>query len=59
LGWAEYWYNTNYHSSLKITPFEAFYGRTPPVLIRGDVSHSAVEEVNRLTAERNDMIKEM
>lgn len=29
------------------------------MLIRGDANHSAVEEVNRLTAERNDMIKEM
>jgi hypothetical protein len=59
LSWAEYWYNTNYHASLKTTPFEALYGRTPPVLVKGDVSLSAVEEVNRLTAERNAMLKEM
>ncbi|MCH81990.1 enzymatic polyprotein, partial [Trifolium medium] len=59
LSWVEYWYNTNYHVSLKSTPFEVLYGKTPPTLIRGDVSHSAVEEVNRLTAERNDMLKEM
>jgi hypothetical protein len=50
LSWAEYWYNTNYHASLKSTPFEALYGRSPPVLIRGDVNLSAVEEVNKLTA---------
>jgi hypothetical protein len=59
LAWAEYWYNTNYHASLKSTPFEALYGRVPPVLIRGDVSLSAVEEVNKLTAERNVMLREM
>jgi hypothetical protein len=59
LSWAEFWYNTNYHASIKSTPFEALYGRSPPVLIRGDVSLSAVDEVNKLTAERNEMIKEM
>jgi hypothetical protein len=59
LAWAEYWYNTNYHASLKSTPFEALYGRVPPVLIKGDVSLSAVEEVNKLTAERNVMLREM
>lgn len=57
--WAEYWYNTNYHSSVKTTPFEALYGRPPPVLIKGDVHHSSVDEVSRLTAERNDMVREL
>lgn len=56
LSWAEYWYNTNYHSSLKTTPFRALYGREP-VIIRGDVHHSLVEEVDRSTADRNDMLR--
>ncbi|KAI5410675.1 hypothetical protein KIW84_055987 [Lathyrus oleraceus] len=55
----EFWYNTNYHASLKSTPFEALYGRRPPVLVRGDVHLSAVEEVNKLTAERKEMIRKM
>ncbi|XP_050942184.1 transposon Tf2-1 polyprotein isoform X1 [Cucumis melo] len=33
LHWAEYWYNTTYHSSIGITPFQAVYGRLPPPLI--------------------------
>ncbi|PNY04175.1 hypothetical protein L195_g000590 [Trifolium pratense] len=33
--------------------------RPPPVLIKGDMTHSAVEEVNRLIAEKNDMPREM
>ena len=27
---AEYWFNTNYHSSARMTPFEALYGYPPP-----------------------------
>ncbi|KAA0045216.1 Ty3/gypsy retrotransposon protein [Cucumis melo var. makuwa] len=33
LHWAEYWYNTTYHSSIGITPLQAVYGRLPPPLI--------------------------
>ncbi|XP_019450597.1 PREDICTED: uncharacterized protein LOC109352871 [Lupinus angustifolius] len=32
LSLAEYWYNTNHHSTLQVTPFEALYGRPPPTL---------------------------
>ncbi|MCI11884.1 hypothetical protein A2U01_0032986, partial [Trifolium medium] len=30
--WAEYWFNTNYHTSTDKTPFEIVYGRAPPHL---------------------------
>lgn len=33
LSWAELWYNTTFHSSIGITPFEALYGRPPPPLL--------------------------
>lgn len=33
LHWAEYWFNTNWHSATKVTPFEAVYGRSPPQLL--------------------------
>ena len=29
---AEFWFNFNFHTSLKLTPFEAFYGFPPPTL---------------------------
>jgi transposase InsO family protein len=44
---AEYWYNTSFHSSLKLTPFEALYGRSPPNLrtyISGSTSVAALDD---------------
>ena len=34
MSWAEFWYNTTFHASTKITPFRAVYDRDPPLLIR-------------------------
>lgn len=59
ISWVEYWYNTNYHSSLKMTPFETLYGRKPLVLVRGNENSTIVDEVQMLTKERNDMLSEL
>jgi ribosomal protein L21E len=52
LSWAEYWYNTTWHASTKMTPFEAVYGIPPPRLltyILGTTKLEAVDEVLRST----------
>ena len=33
LSWAEYCYNTSFHTALRATPFEVVYGRRPPPLL--------------------------
>jgi hypothetical protein len=47
LAMAEYWYNTNYHASSKLTPFETLYGILPPKLIEyipGTSRNQAVDD---------------
>ncbi|GJV94168.1 retrotransposon protein [Tanacetum coccineum] len=51
LSLAEWWYNTNYHSVLKTTPYEVLYGQTPPIHIPYVSGESRVDTIDRtLTA---------
>jgi len=58
LSWAEFWYNTNYHGSIIMTPFKALYGREPPPLLRGGME-SMVEDVKLMLHDRNQMLEEL
>ncbi len=42
----EYWFNTNYHTSTKNTPFKAFYGYPPPRLLEYILGTTQVEAVD-------------
>ncbi|RVW14863.1 Transposon Tf2-11 polyprotein [Vitis vinifera] len=47
LAWAEYWYNTTYHASTKMTPYQALYGRLPPLIPAYPEGLSPVHEVDQ------------
>ena len=48
LALAEYWYNTNYHSTLDITPFQALFGIPPPLLIPYIPGDSPIATVDQM-----------
>jgi hypothetical protein len=49
---AEWWYNTNFHTSLNITPFEALYGYASPQLALGTVPKGNNQAVSGVLNER-------
>lgn len=53
---AEYWYNTTFHSATQITPFEAVYGRPPPLHLPYLPEESKVEVVAKSLHDHEDMI---
>lgn len=53
---AEFWYNTTFHTATQTTPFEAVYGRPPPLHLPYLPGESKVEVVAKSLQEREDMI---
>ncbi|KAL5570094.1 hypothetical protein UlMin_026669 [Ulmus minor] len=59
LAWAEYWYNTSFHSSTRCTPFRALYGRDPPPLIRFERGTASVSLVEQLMEDRDAILDDL
>ncbi|GAA0168270.1 hypothetical protein LIER_40531 [Lithospermum erythrorhizon] len=55
LSLAEYWYNRNYHSSLKKSPFEALYGYKPPLLAGTPYLKEVQIEAKDMVAQRRQL----
>jgi hypothetical protein len=53
---AEYWFNTNYHTSTKLSPFEALYGYSPPRLIEFVPGLTRVAAVEDLLEHRQQVV---
>ena len=53
---AEYWFNTNYHSATKITPYEAVYGFPPPRLMDYIPGTTQVADVDSLLQSRQQIL---
>ncbi|GJX31775.1 retrotransposable element Tf2 [Tanacetum coccineum] len=54
---AEFWYNTSKHSSIKVSPYEAVYGQTPPLHNPYVAGESVVESVDRSLQARENAIE--
>jgi hypothetical protein len=59
LAWAEYCYNTSYHSALRATPFEVVYGRPPPPILPVDPATARTEAAGELLPNRDEMLAEV
>jgi hypothetical protein len=57
--WAEYWFNTTFHSSTEKTPFEIVYGRPPPTLTRWLQGETRVEAVQRDLIDRDEALRQL
>ncbi|GJU82321.1 retrotransposable element Tf2 [Tanacetum coccineum] len=53
---AEFWYNTNNHSSINVSPYEAVYGQTPHLHNPYVAGESVVENVDRSLQARENAI---
>ncbi|XP_072058202.1 uncharacterized protein [Arachis hypogaea] len=59
LPWAQFWYNTSFHSSIKMLPYKALYGRDPPSLIRYEVSSQDDQSLQDILLECDRSIKQL
>ncbi|XP_072986586.1 uncharacterized protein [Typha latifolia] len=54
--WAEWSYNTAFHSTIGMTPFEAVYGRPPPTLRTYDPEASVVRMEKEMELADRDVV---
>jgi hypothetical protein len=59
LSWAEYCYNTSFHTALRATPFEVVYGRPPPPILPYKPGTARTEDADALLRSRDDMLAEV
>ncbi|KAJ0817688.1 putative nucleotidyltransferase, Ribonuclease H, protein kinase RLK-Pelle-RLCK-VIIa-2 family [Helianthus annuus] len=59
LSLAEWWYNTNFHSTIQTTPFQALYGYPPPLFVPYIPKDCNVEAVDQLCLEREQLLQEL
>ena len=59
LSWAEFCYNTSWHSTIRRTPFEVVYGREPPSLLAYVPGTARVAVVEEELIRRDEVLKEL
>ncbi|CAM8880380.1 unnamed protein product [Rhodiola kirilowii] len=56
LPWAELSYNTSWHSTINMTPFEVVYGRQPPTIVDYIAGTSKLATVDNLLQNRTELL---
>jgi len=56
---AEWWYNTSYHSSLKMTPFEALYHYPPPMIGEFSLEEARCPAATALLTDRENIMQRL
>ena len=56
---AEWWYNTNFHTAIGLTPYEVVYGQPPPLHLPYFAGESDNGVVDRSLQKREQMIAEL
>jgi hypothetical protein len=59
LSWAEYCYNTSFHTALCTTPFEVVYGRPPPAILPYKPGTARTEAAVVLLRSRDEILAEV
>ncbi|PRQ37125.1 putative nucleotidyltransferase, Ribonuclease H [Rosa chinensis] len=57
LPWAEWWYNSTYHSAIKMSPFQALYGISPLTIQTYMPGTTAVHQVDLQLRDRDERLK--
>ncbi|KAE8662834.1 hypothetical protein F3Y22_tig00113124pilonHSYRG00171 [Hibiscus syriacus] len=55
----KYWYNTTYHALTKMTPYQALYGRLPPLLPTYPEGLSPIHEVDKTLLHRDELLHQL
>ena len=57
LSWAQFWYNTSWHISIKMTPYQALYGKAPPIVVSYTPKTAKLQAVEDDLLERDATLK--
>lgn len=59
LPWAQYWYNTSFHCSAGMSPFQIVYGREPPSLITYYSNENDIPDIASLLQQRDKVLQQL
>lgn len=57
LPWAEWWYNTSFHSAIRMSPYQALYSRPPPAVTAYLPGSTSVHDVELSLKARDHTLK--